>query len=131
MHRCVFILSVPAFFYNMQRHTHIHIHHFPFRSWENDNKKACRPSQPLTSDPWRSPTDCAGGGGGMESGVIKGNGCGGALRKAPSVRPTQAASWVSSPSSVHWPLSCPSFPYTLGCNRCLPDVSFPLIIYFM
>lgn len=30
--------------------------------------------------------------------------CGGALT-APSVSPAQAASWVSSPSSVHWPLS--------------------------
>lgn len=34
----------------------------------------------------------------------KRRGCGGALRTAPSVRPAQAASWVSSPSSVHWPL---------------------------
>lgn len=38
-------------------------------------------------------------------GSDKRRGCGGALRTAPSVRPAQA-SWVSSPSSVHWPLSC-------------------------
>lgn len=36
----------------------------------------------------------------------KRRGCGGALKTAPSVRPAQAASWVSSPSSVQWPLSC-------------------------
>lgn len=36
----------------------------------------------------------------------KRRGCGGALRTAPSVRPAQAASWVSSPSSVHWSLLC-------------------------
>lgn len=33
-------------------------------------------------------------------------GYGGALKTAPSVRTARAASWVSSPSSVQWPLSC-------------------------
>lgn len=46
-----------------QKYTHKH-----FRSWENDNKKAHCSSRPLTSDPWRSPTACTGGGGGVEEG---------------------------------------------------------------
>lgn len=49
-------------------HTHTHIH-FPIGSWENDNIKAHRSSRPLTSDPWRSTTACAGGGGGRDGGM--------------------------------------------------------------
>lgn len=62
-----------------QKYTH---KHFPFRSWENDNKKAHRSSRPLTSDPWRSPTACTGDGGGLVGGD-KRHGGGGALIAAP------------------------------------------------
>lgn len=39
-------------------------------------------------------------------GSDKRRGHGGALRTTPSVRAAGAASWVSSPSSVHWPSLC-------------------------
>lgn len=48
-------------------------------------------------------------------GSDKRRGHGGALRTTPSVRAARAASWVSSPSSVHWPSSCAA---KFGQTRC-------------
>lgn len=98
-------ISTPSWT-KMDTWTHTHTQTLPFRSWENDNKK--RPGALL--DPWPLipgglplPTLEVEEGWGVGD---KRRGCVGALRTAPSVRPAQTASWVSSPSSVHRPLVC-------------------------